>query len=42
MSPVGASRGRGNEDWRGEVPGWGCCRLVVRVADFAAGGGAGD
>jgi len=39
---VGASRERENPDGCGEVPGWGCCRLVVRVADSAAGGGAGD
>jgi len=37
MSPVGASRERENPDWCGGVPGWGCCRLVVLLADFAAG-----
>ena len=41
-APVGTSRERENLDGCGGVPGWGCCRLVVRVADFADGGGAGD
>jgi hypothetical protein len=42
MSPVGASRERENPDWCGEVPGWGCCRLVVLLADSADGRWAAD
>jgi hypothetical protein len=46
MSPVGASRERENPDWCAEVPGWGCCRLMVLLADSAGGkctgAGAGD
>jgi len=37
MSPVGVSRERENPGWCGEVPGWGCCRSVVLVADSADG-----
>ena len=42
MSPVGASRERENREWCGGVPGWGRCRLVVRLADDAAARCAGD
>ena len=42
VSPVGASRERENLDWCGGAPGWGCCRPVVLLADFADGRCAGD
>jgi hypothetical protein len=42
MSPMGASRERENPDRCGEVRGWGCCRLMVLLADSAAGSCAGD
>src|SRR5215475_9403635 len=42
MSPVGASRERENPDRCGGVPGWGCCRLVVLLADSDDGRWAAD